>query len=552
MVKKLLILVLALLAAIPSGAAVSNRPMILPLGGRPGPETWLVGQFFGNTVDAYNFGSQWYRAGQGMHFGIDFYTACGTPVLAAADGEIFAVDNPQYGSDPHNLVIFHPDLNVMTLYGHLLQPPTVIEGQPVQQGEVVAYSGEPQGICTSRPHLHFEIRTPDLMTAYNPVLFVEAPWHTLASIGPFTNPIFQQNLENARQWVSLEDQPVVDFWDNTLNEYAAAWPLSWEMRPPENTPLARDAGDLPLNVRWQMRQLNSELCCVNPWWHPTDPTLLYTIDGVAGQRASVFQYAVNTDSVPTPLYPAPPMLLSPDGQFEVKSGQIRNLATGESWSVDTDGAIPAVSADSSRLLWDVSAFKFIPNEDYPTVEFWVSHLDGSDKRLIWTQLGGYARWLDESRVLIVTPVLQQTQTTLTIYDTLTDTSFPLGTWEWMRDISISPGGKRLLFYVVQQANNGIYTIETQAGAVAEKLPFFGGWRWRDSQSVYFIPFTPQYGDIHLLGYYHLLTRDLRFLTDPTTQPFTIANGDWEVSADGQKIAFINGDGRLWLLEMVIP
>ena len=37
-------------------------------------------------------------------------------------------------------------------------------------------------------------------------------------------------------------------------------------------------------------------------------------------------------------------------------------------------------------------------------------------------------------------------------------------------------------------------------------------------------------------------------TDPATQPFTIANGDWSVSPDGREILFQEArDGNLWLL-----
>lgn len=535
----------------PSTHAQTNRPMRLPFADPPGVNTWLVGQFFGNTVDAYNFGHQWYRAGQGMHFGIDFYTACGTPVLAAADGEIHAVDDPGFGSDPHNLIVIHRDLGLVTLYGHLLQKPTVIVGQPVQQGEIIAYSGEPQGKCTSRPHLHFEVRSPDFKTAYNPVLFMEAPWHTLASIGPFTNPIFQQDIYNPRQWTQLADQPAVNFWGDVLNNYASAWPLSWEERPPEMPTLARDLGNLPLNSQWTLRQLNSEMCCANPFWHPTDGNLLYTIDGITGQRASIFAYNLSASDTPTPLDSAPPPIFSADGLYGMLPGQIQNLTTGETTYINSNGAIPSLSADNSRVLWDTSEFAFVPNEDYPTVEFWVADVDGQNQRKIWSQLGGYARWLDGSRVLIVSPILQQTPVTLTIFDTTTDTFFTLGSWEWLREVTVAPGGGRLLFYLVQQpdpAQNGLYTVETREGAVAEKLPFFGDWRWRDSHSVYFLPFNPAAGETHVLGYYHLVSRELRYLTDPASQPFTVANGDWEVSADGQKIVFINGDGRLWLLE----
>src|ERR1700754_695671 len=71
----------------------------------PGPGTWFVGQWYGNTVWSHD---NPYPAGQGMHFGIDFNTPCGTTVLAIGDGVVFAVDGP-YGAAPHNLVIEHPN-----------------------------------------------------------------------------------------------------------------------------------------------------------------------------------------------------------------------------------------------------------------------------------------------------------------------------------------------------------------------------------------------------------------------------------------------------------
>ncbi len=49
------------------------------------------------------------------------------------------------------------------------------------------------------------------------------------------------------------------------------------------------------------------------------------------------------------------------------------------------------------------------------------------------------------------------------------------------------GGKRLLFYTVWEDAHGLYTLETAAGAQAQRLPWFGGWRWRDADSVYLAP-----------------------------------------------------------------
>jgi murein DD-endopeptidase MepM/ murein hydrolase activator NlpD len=88
------ILLLALLAPLlltsQGGQAQSDKPMILPIAAAPGPNTWMVGQFYGNTTGAYNFGSSWYGAGQRLHFGIDLFTPCGTPLVAV--GEMMCID----------------------------------------------------------------------------------------------------------------------------------------------------------------------------------------------------------------------------------------------------------------------------------------------------------------------------------------------------------------------------------------------------------------------------------------------------------------------------
>ena len=63
-----------------------------------------------------------------------------------------------------------------TLYGHLLERPSVQQYQTVKQGDMVGLSGDPDLTCDSRPHLHFEVRSLDYQIAYNPVDYINVPW----------------------------------------------------------------------------------------------------------------------------------------------------------------------------------------------------------------------------------------------------------------------------------------------------------------------------------------------------------------------------------------
>jgi len=204
----------------PTSLSDGPPPFQIPFNSPPSPSTWYVIQWFGNTETAYTYRSQWYRGGQGLHFGIDFSTPCGTKVAAIADGVVIGFDELQYGSGPHNLLVLH-DNEFVSLYGHLLEPPLVALYDEVEQGQVVGLTGDPDLTCTSRPHLHLEIRDRGSYHSYNPVLFIDADWETLALFGPVG---FERDLDNPRQWVTPFDQPVVTFGDPLLNDYAKPWP----------------------------------------------------------------------------------------------------------------------------------------------------------------------------------------------------------------------------------------------------------------------------------------------------------------------------------------
>ena len=95
-----------------------------------------------------NFGPRWGR----MHTGIDIAAPGGTPIVASKVGEVlYAGWLGGYG----NLVVVDHGDSVVTLYAHQSRI-GVVEGQPVDQGQVVGFVGT-TGHSTGN-HLHFEVR----------------------------------------------------------------------------------------------------------------------------------------------------------------------------------------------------------------------------------------------------------------------------------------------------------------------------------------------------------------------------------------------------------
>ena len=210
-----------------AAAPAQGRPFGLPFADPPGPSTWLLIQGYGNTTTAYRWRVSQYGAGQGLHVGLDLSARCGTPVVAVGDGVVRKVDAAEHGAGPHNLMIDHGN-GYVSFYGHLYETPHLTPGQPVTRGEVIALTGDPDLTCTSRPHLHLEIReSQGLRVAYNPVTLIDADWDALSLTGPRG---FQRDLDNPRQWQFLDDQPDVAFGGPLLNQYAHPWPPEWNGR----------------------------------------------------------------------------------------------------------------------------------------------------------------------------------------------------------------------------------------------------------------------------------------------------------------------------------
>lgn len=92
---------------------------------------------------------------QGIHWynAIDVANKCGTPILAAAGGEVQKVGYNTWPAGTY-VRILHPN-RVVTLYGHLSKI-LVKQGEKVSQGQVIGYMGT-TGLSTGC-HLHFDVR----------------------------------------------------------------------------------------------------------------------------------------------------------------------------------------------------------------------------------------------------------------------------------------------------------------------------------------------------------------------------------------------------------
>ncbi len=127
-------------------------------------KTGLIWPVKGPITDVFGWRINPIWGGKEFHEGIDIGIATGTPVHAAADGEVTYADwMTGYGY----MVMLYNGSDVTTLYAHL-KSFTVKKGNLVKQGQTIAYSDN-TGWSTG-PHLHFGVYIGD--KAVNPLNYL--------------------------------------------------------------------------------------------------------------------------------------------------------------------------------------------------------------------------------------------------------------------------------------------------------------------------------------------------------------------------------------------
>jgi hypothetical protein len=548
-----------------------ERPFRLPFAEPSGPDTWLMAQPYGNTTGAYRQRLTTYAASGGIHFGLDLSAPCGTEVVAMADGVVFAVDGP-FGSAPHNLMIDHPQVGYATMYGHLLEAPDLAPGQQVKQGEVIALTGDSAERCFLRPHLHLEIRDLKHVRKFNPAALIEANWDNLALTGN-NGRDFARDLDEPRKWQSLYDQPEARTAGPILNDFANPWPLDWEKGVLLPATLAGSAGSAavegvnlitaPLRSLPFGRQVTTGTCCTQPYWSPDSGEVRFIDRPAATLPVGVWGVDLTQPETGPRLVTGRLGVFSRDGELvaypERNSGMVvvERLADGQSWEFDTQGRSLSFTPDGRQVMWTVY------DEDAPRDNreeaIWLADVDGGGARvLLRDRRSDTVAWLSAGE-LLMSRRLPGTSDVELFRLSIADGSQQVFTqaprMRRMRGTDLSPDGRYMVYYNSFETDadeNGVWLLDLRNAAIPpQKLPFFGTYRWRDSERLIYVPFDVN-ATQHNFYEYDVRTGDSRALFEAGTN-LTIANNDWQVSPDGRKIVLLAAQGTaldgIWVLDI---
>lgn len=334
-----------------------------------------------------------------------------------------------------------------------------------------------------------------------------------------------------------------------------------EMPAPPSPRIATASGttprpsDMPSPTRSPatLTQLTNGGCCSQPFWFPDSNSVLY-LDKPSADAPTGY-YRVSTEgagSTPPALWSQRVAFYAADLRFaiipEAAGTRVIRLADNKEFRIRNAGRQVQISPDGTRVVW-VETRDTYPIENRVS-NVMLANLDGSNaKRVLQMLRGGVIAWLDNNRLLMNGRLARESeQATLFVYDLTTGARTDLVSAERLRTIQPSPDGSWLVYSIVSDTDpsrNGIWVMRMD-GTPRKKLDFFGAVQWRDGARLIYVPLEMG-APTHAFYEYNAITDETRRLTPADGPAFKIANGDWNVSPDGNKIVFVNAaDNNLWL------
>lgn len=145
-----------------SAAPVSVPRLIIP----------VVGVTRDQLVDTF---TQSREGGLRVHNAIDIMAPTGTPILAAAAGQVEKLFVSLRGGN--TVYVRSPERSLIYYYAHLdAYAPGLAEGQTVRQGQPLGTVGASGDASPDAPHLHFEIQQTTPESGW---------WHKAVSLNPY-------------------------------------------------------------------------------------------------------------------------------------------------------------------------------------------------------------------------------------------------------------------------------------------------------------------------------------------------------------------------------
>jgi hypothetical protein len=455
------------------------------------------------------------------------------------------------------------------MYGHLLEAPDMIPGQRVEQGEVIALTGDSAETCYLRPHLHLEIRDLKHFRKFNPMALIEADWDSLSLSGSDGRD-FARDLDEPRKWQSLYDQPEAQTGGPIINDFDNPWPLDWEkgiVNPATQKSLEGSATLSRESVVTNSlrsspvgQQLTTGDCCTQPYWHEDSAEVRFVDQPALNAPLGLWRVDPSQPDAGPQLVTDRLGVHSPDGELvaypdrETGLAVIERLADGQQWEIDTQGRRLSFSPDSRHVMW--TTYDEDAPRDSREETTWLANSDGSDARVLYqARRTDRVTWLSDTELLMTRRISGSSNVELFTLSIADGTQQVLTEMPRVRGVALSPDKRYLVYYVSLEAEsdkNGVWLLDLRNPSQApEKLPFFGTYRWRDDERLIYVPFAPDAGQ-HDFYEYNVLTGQTRLLF-PEGTGLRLANNDWQVSPDGRKIALVESEGMaldgIWVLEI---
>ncbi len=307
------------------------------------------------------------------------------------------------------------------------------------------------------------------------------------------------------------------------------------------------------------RRLTSGGCCVQPFWSPDGRQVLFidrpTADGVTGI------WGVGIYGGAPALVTQRLGVFSPDGRLLAYPSSDGRTYIGRTdgqkrWEVPSGGRTITFSPDSERIGWQLLSSPE-PSYHRSTIDLWIANVNGSNPEEVISLTGGrLSGWFpDGNHWLLTGSDISSESFTLMVLDLSSGKAREIVRAPRLGGASISPQGDWVAFQVTVSGDaqrDGLWVARSD-GSAMRKLGVYGSYQWRSQGLLAIVPLEVRdQSEVksHRLLEVEVATGEVRPLTDPAQLSFRIANGDWSMAPDGEKMVYVSAeDHNLWLIEL---